>query len=236
MDPRIFGKELTNLIDPDINRYKRNYSFLHGERVRDHSLNLNKGNVTNRLVNRTQLPQDKKPDNPRPEINDPQMVPEYFCENLQFLRSKEKQAYKLVNYIPTHKTVSEQSRAKLIDWLSELHYKYKMFPETIFTIVSLVDQYLSVKEVPLSELQLVGVAALYIAAKFEETYQVPQAKQLVSCCAGQYTTAKILEKEAEIIKELNFELIVNSSYKFFEPLSKVIGLEAKNQHLAQYFL
>jgi hypothetical protein len=51
---------------------------------------------------------------------------------------------------------------------------------------------------------LVGVAALYIAAKFEETYQVPQAKQLVSCCAGQYTITQILDKEADIIKELNF--------------------------------
>jgi cyclin B len=143
---------------------------------------------------------------------------------MQFLKSKEKETHKLNNYVGTHKTVSEQSRAKLIDWLSELHYKYKMFPETIFTVVSLVDQYLSAKEIPLSELQLVGVAALYIAAKFEETYQVPQAKQLVSCCAGQYTTAQILDKEADIIKELNFELIVNSAYKFFEPLARIIGL------------
>jgi Cyclin, N-terminal domain len=79
-----------------------------------------------------------------------------------------------------------------------------MFPETLFTIISLIDQYLSVKEVPLSELQLVGVAALYMAAKFEETYQVPQVKQLVTCCANQYTAAQITEKEADIIKELNF--------------------------------
>lgn len=41
-----------------------------------------------------------------------------------------------------------------------------MFPETLFSIVALIDQYLAAKEVPLSELQLVGVAALYIAAKF----------------------------------------------------------------------
>ena len=143
---------------------------------------------------------------------------------MQFLKSKEKQTYKLSNYIPTHKTVSEQSRAKLIDWLLELHLKYKMFPETIYSVVSFIDQYLSVKEVPLSELQLVGVACLFIAAKFEETYQVPQVKQLVSCCAGQYTAPQILQMEADIIKQLNFELISNSSYKFFEPLTKVIGL------------
>lgn len=99
-----------------------------------------------------------------------------------------------------------------------------MFPETLFTIISFVDQYLSNKEVPLSELQLVGVAALYIAAKFEETYQVPPLKQLVSCCAYQYSASQILEKEADIVKELNFSLIVNSAFRFFEPLSKVIGL------------
>lgn len=57
-------------------------------------------------------------------------------------------------------------RAKLIDWLSKIHYKYKMFPETLFTIVSVVDKYLSIKETSLRELQLVGVAALYLAAKF----------------------------------------------------------------------
>lgn len=193
MDHRVFGKEITNILDNDLNKYKRNYSFLHGERLRDHSLNLGKGIVTNRLSNKSQVVQpEKKVTEPKVQTTDPQMVPEYFFENMQFLRNREKQAYKLGNYIPTHKTVSEQSRAKLIDWLSQLHYKYKMFPETLFTIVALIDQYLSVKEVSLCDLQLVGVSALYIASKFEETYQVPQAKQLVSCCAGQYTINQIL--------------------------------------------
>ena len=111
-----------------------------------------------------------------------------------------------------------------------------MVPETIFTVTTIIDRYLAERDVPLAELQLVGVASFYIAAKFEETYQVPQAKQLATCCLNQYTTAQILEKEAEILRELNFDLIVNSSFKFFEPLCKVIGLEAKNQHLAQYVL
>jgi hypothetical protein len=192
MDSRIFGKDVTNLADHDHNRYKRNYSFLHGDRLRDLSLNPKHPNITARLNNKTQA--EVKPVEIKLEISDPQMVPEYFSENMHFLKSREKQCHKLTDYIPSHKTVSEQSRAKLIDWLSELHYKYKMFPETLFTITSLIDQYLAVKEVPLGELQLVGVAALYIAAKFEETYQVPQVKQLVACCANQYTAAQITEK------------------------------------------
>ena len=80
--------------------------------------------------------------------------------------------------------------------------------------MSLIDQYLSLREVPLAELQLVGVAALFIAAKFEETYQVPQLKQLVTCCAHQYTSAQILQKEADIIELFDFSLIVNNTYKF----------------------
>ena len=68
-----------------------------------------------------------------------------------------------------------------------------MFPETIFTIATYIDRYLSAKSVPLSELQLVGAAALLIAAKFEETYQVPTVKQLISACAGQYTASQLLK-------------------------------------------
>ena len=91
MDHRIFGKEITNLMEGDMNRYKRNYSFLHGDRLRDNSLNLIKGNVTNRLNNKSTVVQpDKKNNDIKIDISDPQMVPEYFCENMQFLKSKEK--------------------------------------------------------------------------------------------------------------------------------------------------
>jgi len=58
MDQRIFGKELTNICEGELNRYKRNYSFLHGERGREHSVNLKQGQVTHRLHNRSQ--QDAK--------------------------------------------------------------------------------------------------------------------------------------------------------------------------------
>ena len=155
---------------------------------------------------------------------------------MKFLVDQEKIHPAFGNYLQSHKTVSETSRAKLIDWLAELHYKYKMFPETIFTVVTLVDRYLSAKAVPLSELQLIGAAALFIAAKFEETYQVPQMKQLLSACAGQYTTTQLLNTEADMLAVFGFDLIVNSTFKFYEPLAKISGLEAKNMHLGQYVL
>lgn len=143
---------------------------------------------------------------------------------------------KIGNYMQQNKSVTENERGKLIDWLSKIHQKFKMFPETMFSMISLIDQYLRKKNVSINDLQLVGISALFISAKFEETYQVPPLKQLVTCCAYKYSASQILEKESEIIQELNFNLIVNSSYRFFEPYSKALGLELKNQHLAHYLL
>ena len=58
----------------------------------------------------------------------------------------------------------------------------------------------------------------------------------MSCCAFQYNAQQILEKESDIIKQLDFNLIVNSPFKFFEPFSKALGLEPKNKNLAHYIL
>lgn len=63
-----------------------------------------------------------------------------------------------------------------------------------------------------------------MAAKFEETYQVPQMKHLVAACAHQYTKEQILKMEAEIVKCLGFELITDSAFKFYEPLALQGGL------------
>ena len=64
-------------------------------------------------------------------------------------------------------------RAVLIDWLIDVHFRLKMFPQTLFIIVALIDGYLSKKQVKKHELQLVGAATLFTAAKYEETYRVP---------------------------------------------------------------
>ena len=39
-----------------------------------------------------------------------------------------------------------------------------------------------------------------------------------------------------MISVFGFNLIINSAFKFYEPLAKVAGLEAKNMHLGQYVL
>lgn len=59
-------------------------------------------------------------------------------------------------------------RTTLIDWLLQVHLRYHMLPETLWIAVNLVDRFLSVRVVSLVKLQLVGVTAMFIAAKYEE--------------------------------------------------------------------
>ena len=74
-------------------------------------------------------------------------------------------------------------REVLLDWIVELHYKFKMFPNTLFLTVNIIDRYLQRVQIDRNVLQLVGTAALYIAAKYEETYEVPELVELVKLTA-----------------------------------------------------
>lgn len=90
-------------------------------------------------------------------------------------------------------------RGILLDWLYDLHLKYKMFPETLYLFTMIIDRYLSVKDVPKTKLQLVGTAAFFIASKYEETYQVPELRDLVHYAANTFTKEEVIKMEAEII-------------------------------------
>jgi len=55
-------------------------------------------------------------------------------------------------------------RSILIDWLVEVSEEYKLDTETLYLSVFYLDRFLSQMAVVRSKLQLVGTAAMYIAA------------------------------------------------------------------------
>lgn len=40
------------------------------------------------------------------------------------------------------KFISPKTRSFLVDWLIELHYKFKMWPETLYVAIGIIDRYL----------------------------------------------------------------------------------------------
>lgn len=78
-------------------------------------------------------------------------------------------------------------RSVLLNWIIDVHLKYKLQAETLFITVHLIDSYLESNIIHRTQLQLVGITALWIAAKYEETYQVPKLTNLVAICDSTYT-------------------------------------------------
>jgi Cyclin, N-terminal domain len=62
-----------------------------------------------------------------------------------------------------------------------------------------------VKNVPRRQLQLVGVAALFIASKYEELYP-PEINDYVFIADDAYTKQQILEMEKQIVRVSNLSL------------------------------
>lgn len=144
--------------------------------------------------------------------------------------------YKLgKDFLAAQKDVTSKMRSILVDWLVEVSYKFKLLPQTLFQAVNIVDRYLAVQQVDKNELQLVGITALFIVAKYEEVYP-PQIDAFVATCDNAYTKEQILDTEADMLSELNFDLTQSSSLYFLQMMQLQFKLEEKPLAFARYVL
>lgn len=66
--------------------------------------------------------------------------------------------------------INSKMRAILVDWLIEVHRKFELMPESLYLTINIVDRFLSMKNVPRRELQLVGISSMLLACKYEEIW------------------------------------------------------------------
>lgn len=123
-------------------------------------------------------------------------------------------------YMSQQNDINEKMRAILVDWIIEVHLKFKLLPETLFLTVSLIDRYLEKVAIMRTRLQLVGVTAMLIASKYEEIY-APEVRDFVYITDNAYTRKEIFEMEYSMLSELEFNLTTPSSYRFLERFAKI---------------
>jgi len=85
-------------------------------------------------------------------------------------------------------------REILVDWLVEVHLKFKLLQETLYLTVNIIDRFLEKENVMRNKLQLVGVTAMLIASKYEEIYP-PIVTDFVYITDNAYSKKEILEME-----------------------------------------
>jgi cyclin B len=64
--------------------------------------------------------------------------------------------------------------------------KFKLWPETLYITINLIDRFLSLTKIEKQDVQLVGVAALMIATKYEEIYP-PTVKDFIFVTKNAYS-------------------------------------------------
>ncbi|RKP39493.1 cyclin-like protein [Dimargaris cristalligena] len=163
------------------------------------------------------------------------MVPEYTTEIFTYMRKMEIRMKPLANYMDTQSELEWKMRGILIDWLVQVHLRFRLLPETLFLCVNYIDRFLSLKVISLEKLQLVGVVALLIAAKFEEI-QVPSINDFVYMVDNAYTIEEVMKAERFMLSLLNFDLGFPGPMSFLRRISKADDYDIQTRTLAKYLI
>ncbi|GJT63135.1 cyclin, partial [Tanacetum coccineum] len=96
----------------------------------------------------------------------------------------------LRDYMDSQPDINAIMRAILLDWLIQVHSKYRLMPKTLYLTINIVDRYLSVTIVARTELQLVGISVLLISSKYEEIWPLA-VNDMITISGSAYSREQI---------------------------------------------
>jgi len=169
------------------------------------------------------------------DSDEPLCVTAYVRDMYKHYRENENSTSVRPVYMESQSHINERMRSILIDWLVEVHLKFKLVPETLYLTVNLIDRYLERKEVHRKGLQLVGVTCLLIASKYEEIYP-PELLDLVYICDKAYTRDEIIEMEEIVLKSLEYRITIPSAHAFLVRYLKAAHADKNIVQLSCYIL
>jgi hypothetical protein len=138
-------------------------------------------------------------------------------------------------YMDRQDDITPRMRSILVDWLVEVQERYRLRYITLHLTVSIIDRYLSLRNVRRRHLQLVGVTAMFIASKYEEI-DPPKVDEFAYITDSTYSRNEILNMECQVLVVLNFQIAKPTPAHFFDTLQRNNGGDDKGRHLAQYAL
>jgi hypothetical protein len=169
------------------------------------------------------------------DAENPQAAAEYMVDIMKYLMDTEASRVASANYMSKQSDINAKMREILVDWLVEVHLKFKLQSETLFLTVNLIDRFLERRAVSRTKLQLVGCTAMLIASKYEEIY-APEVRDFVYISDKAYTRDQILAMESIVLNTLGFHVTVPSILRFAERFAKVAKCDEKTTNLAKYLI
>ena len=177
----------------------------------------------------------RSPQADRAHRNVPSRVSDIAQDIAETFLQREKTMVRDANYLSNHTEVTEKMRTILVDWMVDVHLKFKLHEETFFLAVDLVDRYLMTTKVPRLQLQLVGITCILLAAKYEEIWP-PEVKDCIHVSANTYTRDDILRMERAVTAALQFKLTTPTPFPLIARLFEVTDADELTRNTAFFFL
>ena len=137
-------------------------------------------------------------------------------------------------YMDGQNDLTWEMRQTLVDWLLQVHLRYHMLPETIWIAINIIDRFLTKRVVSIAKLQLVGITAIFIAAKYEEIL-APGVDEFVFLTQKAYSREEILKGERIILQTLDFKVSQYCSpYSWMRKISKADDYDIQTRTLSKF--
>ncbi|RLN09842.1 hypothetical protein C2845_PM11G10690 [Panicum miliaceum] len=123
--------------------------------------------------------------------------------------------------------MSPEMRTALVRWMTGITRRYDLAPVTLHRAVSYADRFLSAR--PLSDasahrLNLLGAAAVYAAAKYEDQGAVDKLNAREIAQHGGFATGReVVDMERALLAALDYRLGVPTAYTFVEHFTRDTG-------------
>lgn len=145
-------------------------------------------------------------------------VSDYVREIMEWYDQCEIDALKLIkkDYISSsfQPDLNESMRVILLNWLYNVHRRFKLLDRTFFLGVYIFDSYLSLHLCARGQLQMVGCVCLWIASKYHEIY-APEANDFAYIADHSFNVDQIFKCELSILCELKFRFAdIVTPYQF----------------------
>ncbi|KZP12056.1 hypothetical protein FIBSPDRAFT_755552 [Athelia psychrophila] len=166
-------------------------------------------------------------------------IEEEYREEIQdYMHELERYTVSSTQSMDQQPEIKWHMRPCLVDFLVEIHFTFRLRPETLYLTLNIVDRYVSRRIVYIKHYQLVGCAALWIAAKFEDAKErVPTVQDLAQICRDTYDESAFIQMEGHVLATIQWTLGHPTAEAWLRLMCCGPTMEdAKVQHVARFLM
>lgn len=136
-------------------------------------------------------------------------------------------------FLSSHK-ISNELRAKMVDWMMEVISGYYMSEECFFKAVLYMDKFLekTPRRHEPGDIHLVGVVSMLLASKYEEVHAFKVNTVYEKIAHRKLFRSSILQKEVEMLEVLGFSLEKPTIYDLLKHVFCNTGIMQTHASLA----